>query len=73
LGAIYLSKADAANKQFGKNCLIAALCCIGLCVLAYFCYFLFILGYIAMVFALIGVAAGAGALKGALWLAPLLF
>ncbi|MGD8718353.1 MAG: hypothetical protein PVH29_05965 [Candidatus Zixiibacteriota bacterium] len=64
IGAIYLSKPDPDNKEFGKYCLIAALVnfaigiSIGLCVVAF--YVCFFLGYIAFVLGLIGVAAGGG-------------
>lgn len=64
LGALYLSKPDAPNKEFGKYCLIAALvnfaigfsiacCVVGL-------YISFIIGYIAFVIVLIGIAASSG-------------
>ncbi len=64
LGALYLSKPDAANKEFGKYCLVAALVnfAIGFsvvcCVVAF--YISFFLGYIAFIIGLIGVAAGGG-------------
>lgn len=64
LGALYLSKADAANKEFGKYCLIAALVnfaigvSIACCVVGF--YISFIIGYIAFVIVLIGIAASSG-------------
>ncbi len=64
LGAIYLSKAGAANREFGKNCLVWALVnfAIGiscaLCVVAF--YITFFAGYFAFLIGLIGLA-GAGA------------
>lgn len=64
LGALYLSKPDAPNKEFGKYCLTAALVnfAIGFsivcCVVAF--YISFFIGYIAFIIGLIGVAAGGG-------------
>lgn len=65
LGAIFLSKPDRANKEFGKHCLIATLAALGLCVMLYVCYFLFILGYVATVFAIVGAGLGLGMGKAA--------
>jgi len=76
LGAIYLSKDDEDNKQFGKYCLIAALVNFGigfsmvLCVITF--YVAFFVGYIAFVIGLIGVAAGSG-FSSALSVPSLLF
>ncbi|HUU55893.1 MAG TPA: hypothetical protein VMW93_01005 [bacterium] len=64
LGALYLSKEDAANKEFGKYCLTAALVnfAIGFsmvcCVVAF--YISFFIGYIVFILGLLGVAAGGG-------------
>ncbi|MEE9456391.1 MAG: hypothetical protein V3W11_04485 [bacterium] len=64
LGALYLSKPDAPNKEFGKYCLVAALVnfAIGFsifcCIIIF--YVSFFLGYIAFIIGLIGVAAGSG-------------
>jgi len=64
LGALYLSKADAANKEFGKYCLVAALVNVGLGVSLIFClvlfYAAFFLAYLGFVAGLLGVAAGGG-------------
>ena len=65
LGAIYLSKPDAANKEFGKICLIAALAFIAMCILAYVCYIFFIFAYVFVIIAIIALAAGAGVMKSA--------
>jgi hypothetical protein len=64
LGALYLSKPDAPNKEFGKYCLIAALVnfalgfSIACCVVGF--YISFFIGYIAFVIVLIGIAASSG-------------
>jgi membrane-anchored protein YejM (alkaline phosphatase superfamily) len=64
LGALYLSKADEANKEFGKYCLIAALVNFALGVSAILCMVLFYAAffavYIALIAGMIGVAAGGG-------------
>lgn len=47
LGAIYLSKPEPENKKFGKNCLIAAVAyfiVVICCVVAYFVFFVGIMG-----------------------------
>ena len=62
LGALYLSKADAANKESGKYCLIAALVNFGLGVSAILClilfYAAFFLVYVGLIAGLIGAATG---------------
>jgi len=62
LGALYLSKEDAANKEFGKYCLVAALVNFAIsmvcCVVAF--YISFFNGYIVFILGLLGVAAGGG-------------
>jgi hypothetical protein len=64
LGALYLSKAEEGNKEFGKYCLVAALVNFGIgfsiaCCVAGF-YISFLIGYIAFVIVLIGIAASSG-------------
>jgi len=63
LGAIYLSKPDAANKKFGKMCLTLALTCIGVIIVAYCCFFgaylSFIIAYLIIILIVV-VAAAAG-------------
>lgn len=57
IGAIYMSKPDPDCKQFGKNCLIAAIAyfvVICICVILYILIYVVIFG---MIFA--GAAAGA--------------
>jgi hypothetical protein len=62
LGALYLSKAEAANKEFGKYCLAAAVVNFGLgfsmvcCLLAF--YVAFFAAYFAVILGLLGAAAG---------------
>ena len=74
LGALYLSKAEEDNKEFGKYCLVAALVnfaigfSIACCVVGF--YISFFIGYIAFVIGLIGVAAGSG-MSSALALPPI--
>jgi hypothetical protein len=64
LGALYLSKPDEANREFGKYCLLAAAInfalgfSIACCVVAF--YAMFFIGYLGFVLSLIGVAAGSG-------------
>lgn len=64
LGALYLSKPDAANKEFGKYCLIAALVNFAVGVSAILCMVLFYAAffavYIALIAGLVGAAAGGG-------------
>jgi hypothetical protein len=64
LGALYLSKPDAANKEFGKYCLIAALVNFAIGVMVVLCMVLFYAAffavYIALIAGLIGAAAGGG-------------
>jgi uncharacterized membrane protein len=76
LGALYLSKAEEDNKEFGKYCLVAALVNFGLgfmaacCVVAF--YISFFIGYLVFILGLLGVAAGSGMSSVAL-LPPLPF
>lgn len=51
IGAIYMGKADAACKKFGKNCLIAAAAAVVACCL---CYVLYFVG----IFSIIGLSGG---------------
>ena len=64
LGALYLSKPDAPNKEFGKYCLIAALVNFAIGISAILCmvmfYAAFFLVYFGLIFGLIGAAAGGG-------------
>jgi len=64
LGALYLSKPDAANKEFGKYCLIAALVNFAIGVSVILCmvlfYAAFFLVYIGLIAGLFGAAAGGG-------------
>lgn len=64
LGALFLSKADAPNKEFGKYCLIAALVNFAIGVSAILCmilfYAAFFLIYFALIAGMLGVAAGGG-------------
>lgn len=64
LGAIYLSKPDDPNKEFGKYCLLAALVnfalgmSVALCVVVF--YLAFVVFYLGLIFAVVGAAAGGG-------------
>lgn len=64
LGALYLSKPDAANREFGKYCLLAAVINFALgfsavcCVFAF--YAMFFVGYLGFLLSLLGIAAGSG-------------
>jgi hypothetical protein len=64
LGALYLSKPDAANKEFGKYCLIAALVNFAIGVSAILCmvlfYAAFFAAYLGVIVGILGVAAGGG-------------
>jgi len=86
LGAIYLGKPDKPNKEFGKNCLVAALANFALGIMAFCCfmslYVSFIVVYIVIIIAVLGAAAGGamhnaggalGHLVGAAWAALRLF
>lgn len=58
IGAIYMGKPDPECKQFGKNCLIAAIAYfVVMCV----CAILFIFFYIIFVVGIIGLGAASGA------------
>lgn len=76
LGALYLSKAEEDNKEFGKYCLVAALVNFGLgfmmacCIVGF--YISFFIGYLVFILGLLGVAAGSG-MSSALPLPPFLF
>ncbi|UCH78034.1 MAG: hypothetical protein JSU81_09975 [Candidatus Coatesbacteria bacterium] len=65
LGALYLSKPDEANREFGKYCLLAAVINFALgfsavcCVFAF--YAMFFVGYLGFLFSLLGIAVGGGA------------
>jgi hypothetical protein len=76
LGALYLSKADAANKEFGKYCLIAALVNFAIGVSAILClilfYAAFFLVYAGFIAGLPGPGAGGG-LGGLSLRPPVLF
>lgn len=39
IGVIYMTKADAECKKFGKNCIIAAVAAVVACCLCYILYF----------------------------------
>ncbi len=73
LGALYLSKPDKENKEFGRYCLTAALVNMGLglmvacCVLA--AYVSFVVAYLMIIGGLIGAAGSRHALVWP-WLQP---
>jgi hypothetical protein len=48
LGVIYMTKPDAENKRFGKNCLIAAIAAVVACCLCYVLYFVGVFGIIGL-------------------------
>lgn len=43
LGAVYLTRGDAAGKKFGKTCIIFAVAAVGVCLI---CYLLHLFGFV---------------------------